>query len=706
MMQSLDRSQKSFCESPIGNIRLLAPAGCGKTLCLLHRCLHLVEQGKPQRPRFLLVTFTRAARDELLSRINLEGHFSPLRDLVEITTLNSWGFRRIKNSAFNPQLKTSKADFHFTMLNQLQPVWREYEDVSRAIQKKKNTTPSVLMNLMDSFKSLGFDHQRHTNFAKFEEHLQALHAQGLTRKLQGHFQELAKLGVLDTKVTEGGEEVPQAEALQVYEAFFKFWRAASDQLMKSDTFTLEDQKYVAYLDERQKMGDGSYLSGAASYNHVIVDEFQDINPLDLALVRAIGERNKATITIAGDDDQAIFEWRGSTPHYILNPDKCFGRDFHTHILGVNYRSPQNIVHHSQKLIVHNQRRVAKKIEAAGNEQAQIQIEATDNLVASLEYVHRIFEESVKQGASPSRVAIIGRKRSQLIPYQVYFASKDISFCAAEDLQVFLSDTFDRLLELLNVKTRTENGHTLSRSQIIKDLLTLCDLVKRYPLNKKDRAGLTNHLQKSDLVSFTAGISSLSEYRGQLKGSNAEGKMSLDMATSVDRFIAADSVSDALLTLSDDFKGLQIDFGKAADDIFYTDPPFSQLAEYASRYGKDYSQFVDDIERAKQQLAYTPPFDDESDGMAQVELWKRPMHLMTALRAKGKEFGTVILLDTVDGIWPHKNANTLQELEAERRVFYVAFTRARERVVMLVPKTIGGAQAIISPYIRELGFQEM
>ena len=92
---------------------------------------------------------------------------------------------------------------------------------------------------------------------------------------------------------------------------------------------MEDQKYFAYQDERKNIEQGRLLSGAASYDHIFVDEFQDINPLDLALVRAIVERSRATLTIAGDDDQAIFEWRGATPEYILDPGQYFGSDFDT-----------------------------------------------------------------------------------------------------------------------------------------------------------------------------------------------------------------------------------------------------------------------------------------------------------------------------------------------------------------------------------------
>lgn len=699
MTQQLDASQRQFCEAPAGNIRLLAPAGCGKTLCLLHRCKHLARQNR-QRPRFLFVTFTRAARDELLARINTDDQFSVLRDSVEVTTLNSWGYRRVKGIAFHPKLITSRNEYHFTMSNQLQPVWLNHASIKRAIDKKRNTTPRALMDVMDTFKSLGFDHERHTHFDQFADHLQFLQGQGLTRKLQQQFEELAKLGALETRIVKDGVEVLEADASEVYEAFYLFWREATAQLINSATFTLEDQKYVAYLDERQKLEERNFLSGAAGYRHIFVDEFQDINPLDIALVKAIVERNRATVTIAGDDDQAIFEWRGATPEYILDPTRYFGSPFTTHILGTNYRSPGNIVDHSQRLISRNVRRVSKDIKAAeGNRQARIQIERTENIEDALEYVHNIFKEAVGQGESPSRVAIVGRKRAQLIPYQVFFAAQEIPFCAAEDLQVFLSDTFDRLLEFLLIKTHAETSR--SQTQVVGDLLKLCDLVKRWPLSKRDKDSLTKHLQQARPTTFNAGLDALSSYRGTLKGANPGGVVSISMADAIRSFIEAPDVSDALWALSDSFEGLQIDFGKAPDSIFHADPPFLQLAEYASSYGDDYGRFVDDIELAKQQLVYTPPFDDDAEGGESAELWKRPMHLMTALRAKGKEFDTVVLLDVIDGIWPSRYASTEQEREAERRVFYVAFTRAKQKVVMLVPARVGDKQAVVSPYIQEL-----
>ena len=71
-----------------------------------------------------------------------------------------------------------------------------------------------------------------------------------------------------------------------------------------------------------------------------MDEFQDINPLDLELPQRSGSRQPVELPIVGDDDQAIFEWRGATPEFILEPDR-HRPGYQTHILEVNYRSPEH-----------------------------------------------------------------------------------------------------------------------------------------------------------------------------------------------------------------------------------------------------------------------------------------------------------------------------------------------------------------------------
>lgn len=609
----LDASQERFCQAPERNVRLIAPAGCGKTLSLLYRCAHLVAQRQGSKQRFLLVTFTRAARDELLDRLQTAPEFAHLRDQVEITTLNSWGWRRIRNVAFSPKLLTSKPDYHFTMKNQLQPVWQNHARIRYAIAEskswRKNQAPQILMTTLDAFKSLGFDHLRQPDFASFSGHWNTVEDMGLGWRMNDLVNELTKIEVFEDDSFSKKEAAGLRK--RVYGDFFVFWKEATQHLFESSMFTLEDQKYFAFHDELRSIEEGSRLSGAASYDHVFVDEFQDINPLDLGLIKAIVDRNRASLTIAGDDDQAIFEWRGATPEYILDPEEHFDVDFSTYILGVNYRSPRNIVDHSQRLIAHNTRRVPKEIRAGSPAKATIQVEEVANLTEALHFVDEVVGTSrVASRAPTARIALISRKRSQIIPYQIFFASKDIPFYAAEDLQVFLSAAFDRLLELLTIKASL--GDRLRTARIVKDTMYLCDLVKRYPLSKANRESVRRHLQSARPTSFEAAATALAGYRGELKGKNPDGSMSIAMAEAILDFLESETVSSTLVALSDTFEGLHQDFGKSEDDIFYVDPPFFQLAEYATRYGDDYEEFVDDVELAKSTLVHVPPEEEGVD----------------------------------------------------------------------------------------------
>ncbi|MEW6120585.1 MAG: ATP-dependent helicase [Pseudomonadota bacterium] len=678
-------------------MRLLAPAGCGKTHSILHRCCALHRLASGRATRFLVVTFTVTARDELKARLTEDTDFASIRDQVEVTTLNAWGFRRIKSQTKNPRLLTNKQDKHFAVMNQLAPVWAKHKAVKGAIEGKRPSPTNEILEIMDALKSLGFDHTRMKSAAEFNAHVHSLLDLELGWRLQDLWDRIIKIDVLTPRA--GYAADAPVFLKRVYDTFYKFWLEATDQLIKSATFTFEDQKYFAFLDERQKAAEADKpLAGVAKYDHVIVDEFQDINPLDLSLVKAIVERHRATVTLVGDDDQAIFEWRGTTPTYILEPHRFFSGKFQTFTLQTNYRSPANIVALAQKLIRNNKRRVDKDTHAAQSVNADIRVEETEDINASLDLAAKLVAEHIKQGGSPTRIALIGRKKAQLIPYQVYFASNNVPFCAAEDLQIFLSKTFDRLLELLDIKQRADQRQR--PRQIAEDLIKLCDLVKRYPIKKAEREALLSHLSRTAKSTNRDSVDCIAAYTGPLKGTNAGAQMSIDCADAVRAYFDAASVSDALTALGSNFDGLAADFGKAEEDIFFKDPPFGQLAEFAQRYGEDYLQFLDDIETAKEHLAHVPPTDDDAPDSNDVQ--KRPVHLMTALRAKGKEFDSVVILDCVEDIWPTKYAQTPAQLEAERRVFYVAFTRAKKRVVFQTAKRLGKRIATPSRYLSEIG----
>lgn len=690
-MLNLDPSQTAFCQSKEADIRLLAPAGCGKTASLLHRCRELTRRAS-RKPRFLIVTFTKGAAVELCERLVGDPYFEILKGQATITTLNAYGWQRIRNQSrvSNPRLLTTATDLYFAMRNQLHPVWSGNQHIEPVVTKPGNGA-RTLMTIMDNMKSMGFDHTVDTSRSLYQQRMDALEAQGLTWRIQEQFEMLTNLGILDIP-KQGDGEGPSTSHRTFYDRFFTFWREATERLLGESTFTFEDQKYWTYLDIKSPRPDGKTKpawTGAARYHHIMVDEFQDINPLDMALVKALAERSKASLTIVGDDDQAIFEWRGATPEYILNPEAYLGREFTDYQLAVNYRSPGNIVNLSQRLIANNKNRVPKRVSAVDTQNvAEIEIQKTDSINERLSLV----TDLVRNTEYPGKVAVISRLRRQLIPYQIYFASDGAPFRTAVDLDVFSSGAFDDLINLTEIWERSQDNRR--PAQILDDAVAICNLVRLRPLSKRNKEDLRRYLRKANPKSVAEAIALLKGYDGP----KLSGKTHLQLHDAAADFLATGSVASALRSLSRGFDGFQFDLERAADDVFYTAPPMVQLAEIAESEGFTSDDLITRIETVKEQVReYRDLESDDTDSNA-VGVLGRPLHLMTAYRAKGKEFDTVILLDTVNGIWPHQRATNQRELEAERRLFYVAFTRAKERVIMLTSTETG----LISPFIEELG----
>ena len=241
-----------------------------------------------------------------------------------------------------------------------------------------------------------------------------------------------------------------------------------------------------------------------------------------------------------------------------------------------------------------------------------------------------------------------------------FAGQGIPFCAAEDLNVLLSNAFRELKDILTILARSRAGSRYADDPV-QNLVRLCDKVKRYPLSRKDREALQRHLYKKSPATLRDAVQSLRDYTGTLKGENSDARMSRSFADALLPLIESTSVAQAIQALSKNFAGIQKDYGKSLEDIFYADPPFLYLSDYAKSYGDDFNTFFRGIEKAYASLApITPGFDDEQEESEPD--WKLPLHLMTALRSKGKEFDAVIILDANQGIWPSELATEDSELE--------------------------------------------
>lgn len=301
---------------------------------------------------------------------------------------------------------------------------------------------------------------------------------------------------------------------------------------------------------------------------------------------------------------------------------------------------------------------------------------TLNVVSKL--VANIFNEDPNHS-----LAIVGRKKCQLIPVQILLTRENIQFAVDSDLNIFAGKAFEifhRFLELPEI-------YTLKRPQlkINDDFVALLDKIGNYPLNKQTKESVSLWLSNQRVDSLSDAVYLFRYYQGIL---NRKYYDPVRISVDLDRLLSSRSVVKFLQLSSEIFNGFDKDFVKSRDDIFYSDPPFSHLADLAVNYKDDFKTFLFDINKA---ISYVKSGENNEN----------KIELMTALRAKGREFDTVIVLDVNDGIWPNKKAIQDKKHEEERRLFYVTITRAKKNLLLFESNRINGEHFSVSPYIREM-----
>jgi len=696
-MSTLDASQRAFVEAPEGHIRLLAPAGCGKTRCLLERCSFLLNS-TVFAPNFLIVTFTKAAQQELEQRVSSDPSFSALKGRTTIRTLNAWGWQRFSSSDPKPKLLTRRRDLVAAANEHLGQVWQLHEGIRLALAQRRLSV-SELSTLLDELKSLGFIHARHRDFQSFTAHLDTLQRFGMVPYVREKIVEpLEQANLIDER---GSSEDKRR---QFFDSFYRFWLDAVPVLPTQRLFTFEDQKYWAYLGELRLLPDGFPLHGHTHYEHILVDEFQDINPLDLGLIRAIRDQTNATLTIVGDDDQAIYEWRGGTPEYILNPAKAFNIAFKTMTLDVNYRSPANIIEHSQRLISHNERREPKNIRpgASSPRDADVQLIHPESESDAWEHLRLIIDDAISKGTNPSRIAVLTRQRRQLVRPQLGWALTGTHFAAAPDQQLARSNVWGQVLEAIRILSEREE--LAGPEDIVAQVEQVLRLAGGFGPSDFAVARMIERIEKPRLQSMKSAVPMLGELVGRLRTSgraSAKERMIQTAAIAAARFIEAPTVSRSIEVMKESFIGLKENQSEAERDIWFADPPLADLASFGRQFGTCFRGFADDVDRAMGRFCHDLTGRTVEQGVGS-EHASEALQIMTAHRAKGKEFDVVALLGVVEGIWPSASADTASELEAERRVFYVAFTRVQKRIIMFINGSDNVRQATPSPYLAELG----
>lgn len=658
-----DKHQEAVLNSGSKFLRVVAPAGAGKTQTLTAKALQILS--KNPRSNILCLTFTNAAADEFRERAQkLDATFA---NRLQVSTVNSFGYELLKSVNKNLQIVNVNSTFIgrvYKIIKELMTessIW-DYQANSRLYQS--------LYELTDLTKTLGFNHL--SSIPQTEDAYEFIEALGMDTLIKVKMEEV---------------EIPLKSLREEFlNKWFPFWQALTDALWSNNIISLEDQKYWA-LDQLTTNPLALYWLKNKKLTHIFVDEFQDINVLDLYLIQIILLSTGASLIIVGDDDQCLYEWRGCTSAFIRKSEVFFnqileGEDFETIELERNYRCPRNIVNHSKKLISHNQDRISKQTIPVREDDANIRVIPLPAAYMTMNVVDELVAFLAEKHPRHS-VAIVGRKKCQLIPIQILLTKRKVKFKVDTDLNIFAGVAFSRFRHLLELPPIYKKKRHVSSN--VLDLIALLDKVGKTHLSETDKEGVRQWLVSKEPKTLEEAVVQFGKYPLEFRKGYAN---PTKIASELPYFLESDTLVKCLLTAGVIFKGFKKDFVKSKEDIFYAEPPFSHLADLAVNYNDDFNGFLYDLDNAIERAAINDPRG------AKIEL-------MTALRKKGRESDTVIILDANDGIFPNKKSQEDGRIEEERRLFYVTVTRTKNNLLIFDSGRVNGKRLESSPFIKEM-----
>lgn len=410
------------------------------------------------------------------------------------------------------------------------------------------------------------------------------------------------------------------------------------------------------------------------YEYIHIDEYQDTNAVQYEIVRMLtGERQN--VCAVGDIDQNIYSWRGADIANILQFEKHFAGT-KTVFLEENYRSTQTIIAASNAVIEKNANRVPKTVFTRNHEGEKITLYAALTGSEEAEYVAMTAKELIRGGASPSDIAVLFRTNFQSRALEEAFLNFDVPY------QVLGTKFFER--------------------KEVKDVLSFLRLATT-PESIADLARVAN-VPPRGLGKVT--VLKLIEGRGHEVTGSARAKVDAFHAIMVDIAHAArtSTISETLKFIMRR-SGMEQHFKEngTEDDLARLEN-LRELVTLAVRY--------DELprEEAIEQLLTDAALQSDQDELKEKEE-RDAVRLMTVHAAKGLEFPYVFITGLEEGLFPHERLDDHGvDHEEERRLFYVALTRAGKKVYLTFAhmRTIFGSKRVNIPssFLEDIGAEHL
>lgn len=620
LLNDLNEAQRAAVEYIDGPSLVIAGAGSGKTRVLTYKIAYLLSQGmKPWS--IMALTFTNKAAREMKERIGkLVGN-----DLAQHLYMGT--FHSIFSRILRAEAEHIGFNNNFTIYD---------ESDSRSLIKA-------------IVKEMGLDDKKYKPAA--------VHAKISMAK--NNLMSAAAYGS-DAAIFEQNKRAQMPEVGKIFVAYVQRCKQAN-AMDFDDLLTLTYQLFREHEDIRHKY--------AARFDYVLVDEYQDTNHVQMSIVMQLCQE-KQRVCAVGDDSQSIYSFRGANIDNILNYQRQF-QGTRLFKLEQNYRSTQTIVEAANSLIKHNRNQIPKDVfsENAKGEKIQYKPAYSDKEEAAIvaKDVKRIRRED---GCQYSDFAILYRTnaqsrsfeeefRKQGIPYRIYgglsfYQRKEIKDIIAYFRLVANPDDEEAIKRIINYPARGIGATTVLK---IADCAHQNQVSFWEVIGAPERYGLAvNKGTMNKLETFRLLISSFIE-RAQ----------TTDVYELGDAIIKESGISQDIMS------------GKDADDLARQEnleeflSGMSAFVEERREEGRFDELFMQDY---LQDVALLT--DADSDG----DKDEPRVSLMTVHAAKGLEFPTVFVVGLEENIFPSPlSAASLRELEEERRLLYVAITRAEKHCIL-------------------------
>ena len=595
MIENLNERQLEAVENLDGPMLVLAGAGSGKTRVLTTKVAYLLDQKDISPRNILAITFTNKAAKEMKERIfNLIGREA---FLIQISTFHSFGLKLLKEN-----YDLLGYDSNFTILD---------ADDSLTVIKK-------IMKEMD-IDSNKFNYR------------------AIRSSISDNKNEMVSVSEYEKFVYTDYNEV----VYKVYDEYEKSLKR-SNAIDFDDLLLLPIKLFNEHKEVLEKYQD--------LFKYVFIDEYQDTNKPQYLLSKMISAKYK-NITVVGDNDQAIFTWRGADYKNILNFEKDYP-DAKVVVLDENYRSTKTILKAANNVIKNNKIRKEKNLWTNNEEGPLIKYYKAFDEKDESGFVVKEIKKLIDDGVNPNNICVLYRANAQ---------SRNVE-------EAFLQS---------NVSYRIVGSYAFYNRKEIKDLIAYLKLVH----NEKDDVSLLRVINYPKRGIGTKSIENLgivaknenkSLYESIAGGKEEEFKKIIeDLKKDKDNMSLTDFVDRVL-----DKTGIRESLKN--EHTLEADIRLENLEEFKS-ITKNVEE-ADGIVSLEDFLDELSLVSDASENQKDEE---DKVTLMTMHAVKGLEFDYVFVVGVEEGLFPHLNSmNSEEELEEERRLCYVAITRARKKLYII------------------------